>query len=70
MLGASNKRGASCGEDGIPASLWINLAPTPAPPTWKSFCFSATRFSKWVREVELKERINAWETWGKAVGGH
>lgn len=35
----------------------------PAPPTWKSFCFSATRFWKRFRAVELKERTSAWETW-------
>jgi hypothetical protein len=42
-------------------------APRPAPPTWKSFCFSRTRFWKRLRAVELKERISAWETCG--VGG-
>lgn len=44
--------------------VWIlPLAPPPAPPTWKSFCFSATRFWKRFRAVELKERTSAWETW-------
>lgn len=37
--------------------------PAPAPPTWKSFCFSATRFWNRFRVVELKERTSAWETW-------
>lgn len=44
----------------------VRVLPTrhaPAPPTWKSFCFSATRFWKRFRAVELKERTSAWETW-------
>lgn len=36
---------------------------------WKSFCFSATRFSTRFRAVELKERISAWEAWGEAGAG-
>lgn len=46
--------------------------PTPAvaPPTWKIFCFSATRFSKRFRAVELKERTRAWETCGDGVEGY
>lgn len=43
--------------------LGSSLRPAPAPPTWKTFCFSATRFSKRFRAVELKERTRAWETW-------
>lgn len=68
-LGASNKKRVLVLQPVSPASLWIELA-APAPPTWKSFCFSATRFSKRFRAVELKERINAWEAWGKAVDGY
>lgn len=55
----------------LPRALRVGASdpptPSPAPPTWKSFCFSGTRFWKRFRAVELKERISARETCG--VGG-
>jgi hypothetical protein len=62
--------------EGWEQGCWLLHRPPPAqrppplirsrdsvPPTWKSFCFSATRFSKWLLVDELKDRTRAWETW-------
>lgn len=57
----------------LPQDQTSGSRPFPCPAstlsTWKSFCFSATRFSKRFRAVELKERINAWEIWGEGIDG-